>query len=69
MTEVTQEPHRNSLASTSITKMMGLQLNCLEDTDEERVLRAAKETGILTQGTNIEGVETVVDLIDDYKSD
>jgi hypothetical protein len=33
------------------------------------VLRAAKETGYLVQGTNNERVTTTVDLIDDYKSD
>ena len=30
---------------------------------------AAKETGTLTRGTNIEGVTTAVDLIDDHGSD
>ena len=39
-------------------------MELLEDTDKERVLAAAKETGISTRGTNIEGLTTAVDLID-----
>jgi hypothetical protein len=44
-------------------------IELLDNTDEERELMTAKETGILTRGTNIEGVTTAVNLIDDYKSD
>ena len=43
-------------------------IELLDDTVEERVLMAAKETGISTRGTDM-GVTTVVDLIDDNNSD
>ena len=43
----------------------GPGMELLEETDEERVLAASRETGITTRGMNIEGVTTAVDLIDD----
>ena len=43
----------------------GQVIELLDDTDEERVLVASKETGISTQGTDIEGATTAVDLVDD----
>ena len=43
----------------------GPAIELLDDTNEDRVLVAAKETGISTRGMNIEGVTTAVDLIDD----
>merc|ERR1712086_524319 len=43
----------------------GPAMELLDDTDEEQVLAASKETGITTRGMDIEGVTTAVDLIDD----
>ena len=44
-------------------------IELLDDTDEECVLMAAKEAGISTQCTDIEGVTTAIDLVDKNNSD